>query len=102
MIDYAEQPAGLVAPRRIDDARALLVTCPYFAMERWDLAAPLDAATAPESFEILTTIDGAVDLAWEGGARRLARGESIVLPACLGAYRLSPEGSATLLRCFVP
>ena len=102
VIGYGEQPAGLVAPRRIDDARALLVTCPYFAMERWSLGAPLSAVTAPESFEILTAIDGAAELAWDGGARRLARGESIVLPASLGAYRLSPESSATLLRCYVP
>jgi mannose-6-phosphate isomerase len=71
-------------------------------MERLDLAAPLVAATDPGSFEILTAIDGAASLAWAAGEQRLARGESIVLPASLSAYRLVPDQSATLLRCYVP
>ncbi|MBK9710637.1 MAG: class I mannose-6-phosphate isomerase [Kouleothrix sp.] len=102
VLDYAAAPPALVEPRRIDEARTLLVTCPYFAMERWSLAAPLRAGTTPESFEILTAIDGAAELEWKDGALRLARGESVVLPASLGGYQLSPEGSATLLRCYVP
>jgi mannose-6-phosphate isomerase len=71
-------------------------------MERWELAAPLDAATDPASFEILTAINGAANLSWGDEARHLARGESIVLPASLGAYRLTPESQATLLRCYIP
>jgi len=41
-------------------------------------------------------------LAWAEGDLRLARGESIVLPASLGAYELDPAPNATLLRCYVP
>jgi len=91
---------AVVEPKRLDAARTLLVSCPYFAMERLDLAAPLAAATDPGSFEILTVIDGAARLAWADGEQRLARGESIVLPASLGAYHLEP--GAELLRCYVP
>lgn len=100
--NFGAQPPANSAPERVDGTRTLLVSCPYFAMERWDLAAPLEAATDPASFEILTVIDGAAELGWAGGARPLARGESAVLPASLGAYRLAPAGRATLLRCFVP
>jgi mannose-6-phosphate isomerase len=100
--NYDEQPPALVEPKRLDATRTLLVACPYFAMERWALAEPLDTATDPGTFEILTTIEGAAELTWQSGSRRLARGESIVLPAGLGAYRLAPETSATLLRCYVP
>jgi mannose-6-phosphate isomerase len=99
---YAAAPPAAVEPKRLDGARTLLVSCPYFAMERLDLSAPLSAAVDPGSFEILTAIDGAAVLAWSGGEQRLARGESIVLPASLGAYRLAPGPSATLLRCYVP
>ncbi|HEY9014231.1 MAG TPA: hypothetical protein VIM84_04100, partial [Gemmatimonadales bacterium] len=66
------------------------------------LAGPHDAATDPGSFEIWTAIDGAAELAWGSESRSIARGESLVLPASLGAYRLAPQGSATLLRCYVP
>lgn len=99
---YAAAPPAAVEPRRLDDARTLLVRCPYFAMERLDLSAPLPGAVDPGSFEILTAIEGVAKLAWADGEQPLARGESIVLPASLGAYRLAPDPSARLLRCYVP
>ena len=102
VINYGEQPPARIAPRTLGDGRALLVECPYFAMERWELRAPLDRATTPDSFEIVTAIDGAARLAWGGGEVSLARGESIVLPAALGAYQLRPMPSVTLLVCYVP
>jgi mannose-6-phosphate isomerase len=100
--NYAAAPAAAVDPKRLDAARTLLVSCPYFAMERLNLSAPLARAVDPGSFEILTAIDGAATLAWADGEQGLARGESIVLPASLGAYRLAPSPNATLLRCYVP
>jgi mannose-6-phosphate isomerase len=99
---YAAAPPAVIEPKRLDGTHTLLVRCPYFAMERLDLAAPLATATDPASFDILTAIDGAASLAWADGEQRLARGESIVLPASMGAYRLAPDPSATLLRCYVP
>jgi mannose-6-phosphate isomerase len=102
VIDYGEQPLALVQQQPIDTARTLLVSCAYFAMERWALDLPVDAATDPASFEILTAIDGAAELTWGGGAERLGRGESIVLPASQGEYRLTADARATLLRCYVP
>ena len=99
---YAAAEPAVVEPKRLDAARTLLVSCLYFAMERLDLAAPLAAATDPGSFEILTAIDGAASLSWANGAQHLTRGESIVLSASLGAYKLEPDASATLLRCYVP
>ncbi len=99
---YDAASPAVVEPKRLDSARTLLVSCPYFAMERLDLDAPLATATNPGSFEILTAIDGAARLAWATSQQRLARGESIVLPASLGSYQLEPEPSATLLRCYVP
>jgi mannose-6-phosphate isomerase len=99
---YDAAPPAVVDPERLDKARTLLVSCPYFAMERLNLAAPLAASTDPASFEILTVIDGRANLTCADAEQRLARGESIVLPASLGAYQLAPEPNATLLRCYVP
>ena len=102
VIDYGEQPPARVAPQPLGAGRALLVACPYFAMERWELRDALDRTTVMESFEILTAIDGAARLAWSGGEVGLARGESIVLPAALGAYQLRPAPEVTVLACYVP
>ena len=102
MIEYGEQPPARVAPQPLGTGRELLVSCPYFAMERWELQDGLDRTTITDSFEILTAIDGAVRLAWSGGEAGLARGESLVLPAWLGAYQLLPAPRVTLLACYVP
>lgn len=102
VIDYGESPPAKVTPRPLDGERTLLVTCPYFAMERWVLGGPRASETDPATFEILTAIDGAASLTWGGGELALARGESVVLPASLGVYRLAPRARVTLLRCYIP
>jgi mannose-6-phosphate isomerase len=99
---FAPAPGGKVAPLALGPGRDLLIACPYFALERWSPAAPLAAATDPGSFEILTLIAGGAALTWGGDEARLARGDSVVLPAALGAYGLVPGPEATLLRAYVP
>ena len=101
VIDYGA-PSQDVRPQLLGEGRTLLVECPYFAMERWDLSAAREVATAAESFELLTVIDGRVDLIWERAIYPLQAGASIVLPASLGAYCLQPAATATILRCYVP
>lgn len=100
VIEYGAPPPD-VTPQPLGEGRTLLVACAYFTMERWELAAATQAATEPTSFEILTVIEGQADLAWADGTRRLRLGESIVLPASLGAYRVQPDPAVTILRCYV-
>lgn len=102
VLDYSQAPNAKVTPQPIADGRALLTQCEYFAMERWTLDAPYATATDPASFEILTVVDGAATVTTDDGALQLERGDSIVLPATLGAYSVTPGGTATLLRCYVP
>jgi mannose-6-phosphate isomerase len=100
---FAPAPHGKIAPLALGPGRDLLIACTYFALERWALDAPVAGATDPGSFEILTLIDGSASLSWEGGTLGLARGESVVLPAALGAWSLAPAGGrATALRVYVP
>lgn len=102
--DFGPAPHGAIAPLPLaaDGARDLLVACPYFALERWQFDRPILASTDPGSFEIITLIDGAAGLAWPGGELELHRGDSLVLPAALGAWSIGPGGSAVLLRAYVP
>lgn len=100
--NYQVATTAKVEPRPLDDGRELLVQCPYFAMERWSLEQSREAATDGGSFEILTMIDGTALLTADRDQLRLERGQSLVLPANMGQYRLDPEPSATLLRCYVP
>lgn len=102
VIDYNESAPAKVAPQPLGEGRVLLVQCPYFALERWELRESIEAATEPTSFEILTVVDGMLGLSWLDGVLHLKRGQSVVLPAAFGAYTLASEAGVTLLRCYVP
>ncbi len=47
-------------------------------------------------FGMLTVLEGDLELCWEGGSRRLARGESLYLPAAAPALILRGQGRAAL------
>jgi mannose-6-phosphate isomerase len=102
VIDYGAPPPAQVVPQALGDGRTLLVTCRYFAMERWEISGSVARETQPSSFVILTAIDGAAELGWDDGALELRRGVSVVLPASLGGYQLRSQPQATLLACYVP
>ncbi|HVE86196.1 MAG TPA: type I phosphomannose isomerase catalytic subunit, partial [Myxococcales bacterium] len=98
----AAPPRESSAPRALGPGRELLVSCAHFAMEKLMGARAHALQTSPETFEILAAVEGSADLSWEGGETWLKQGEAVVLPASLGAYRLAPQGAATVLRCWVP
>lgn len=102
VIDYSAAGPAQLPARELGADKALLVSCEYFAMERWQLDSIHRSSTDTASFDIFTVIDGATQLTWEGGTSVLEQGESIVLPATLGAYQLEPIHRVTLLRCYVP
>lgn len=103
VMDYAPPARGPVPPLEIEPGRDLLVACPYFALERWQAEREHALTTNPATFEIMTVIDGAARLSWAGGEVVLPRGTSVVVPAALGKYTLTPvRGQATWLRVYVP
>ncbi len=102
VIDYRAAEQAQVAPQYLGDGKTLLVSCDYFAMERWQLDHIHRSSMDTGSFDIFTVIEGAARLYDVSGISTLARGESIILPASLGAYSLEPQDQTTLLRCYVP
>ncbi len=102
VIDYGLPTSGKTVPQTLADGRTLLVSCPYFAMERWQIAGQTAGSTEASTFTILTTIEGDATLRWHDAAFALPRGVSLVLPASCGDYTLETEAGATLLACTVP
>lgn len=99
---FAPAPDALVPPLSLAPTRDLLIACPSFALERWNLAQPVTASTDQGSFAILTVLDGCVQLVTDTHPLTLARGRSVVLPATLGTYQLVPQGKAVVLNAYVP
>ena len=92
----------LPRPRDLGDGWRRLVEAPEFTMD----AATLDegpeggvGVTAPESLEILTLLGGTATLRTDAGETALASGSTVVLPAALGAYRVTGRGE--VVRCAV-
>ena len=103
VIDYQPPGQGLIAPLALGTSgAALLVACPYFALERQRLEKACAMTVDSGTFQIVTLLNGALALEWDGGALRLRRSESAVIPAHQAEYRLAPTEPSELLRAYVP
>jgi mannose-6-phosphate isomerase len=89
-----------VMPKALSVNKTELISTQHFAMERWSVEAAEHQSTNLSSFEILTVIEGELALKVSNDSYPLVCGESVVLPASLGAYVL--RGKAEVLRCYVP
>jgi len=77
-----------------------LAACAYFALLA--LEGTIDGDCDGSTFAALSAVGGGARLIWDGGETFLGLGESIVLPAGLGRYRLEIDGGARVLRSTVP
>lgn len=102
-LDVAELAAGgpvAPPPRELGDGRTELLATDHFVLHALALDGAWDGATRASSLEILTLPEGRAALTAGASSVELAAGDSLVLPAALGPYRL--EGSARVLRCALP
>lgn len=97
---YAPQTLERVTPLTLG-ARRLLVGCRYFMLEELRLTGDLAGVARPGSCQIVTVLEGRCGIHAGGGSVELARGETAVLPATMGAHMLVGFG-ARLLRAWVP
>ena len=106
VIKFGKQPGGKLEPVTIERGpvtETYLVSCRYFATERWDFHLPIDAATAPEHFDLLIFLEGDGRLEWAGGeSASFAASHVWLLPAALGNYKIVPDSRSALLRTYVP
>ena len=98
VLNYEPPLQAKASPLALTPGCDLMVACPYFALERYRGDSTQTLHTRPTSFEIWSLIAGQANVAGE----RLVTGDSLVLPACLGAFDVERTAAATLLRCYVP
>ena len=63
-----------------------------------DLMNVKDAVQVPaiHEFGMLTSLEGELELCWEGGSRALKKGDSLYVPTCAPALTLKGTGRAAL------
>ena len=94
--------AGKVV-RQNDDDPNLLVRSPFFQVEKKRLTAPLDASVSRESPQIVVAIDGAGIVEAAGMEPvSFAKGEAVVIPACVPHYSVRPQWEVEIMRMSLP
>lgn len=80
----------------------VLCNSPYFSIELYDITQICHDTSHSERFFILTCVEGNGKLFYgiDGTSLELRQGDSILVPASLGAYSL--EGSMKVLKSYVP
>ncbi len=81
----------------------VLVRSPFFQVEKMKLREPLQASVSPESPHIVVAIEGAGVLE-SGGMEPLsfAKGEAVVVPACVPHYTVRPQWELEIMRMSLP
>lgn len=94
--------AGKVVHNDGDDPR-VLVRSPFFEVEKRKLDGPLEAVVSPESPHILVAIEGAGVVESAGMEPvSFAKGEAVVIPACVPHYSVRPQWELELMRISLP
>ncbi|HQL51937.1 MAG TPA: hypothetical protein PLR91_12160, partial [Kiritimatiellia bacterium] len=99
-IDWSLPAPQMIAPDGGDEADAGwsdVVACDFFKVRRLALQDPLDVAVDGSSFHALFVTAGAVTLSVGGERVPLRAGQSALVPADAGVYRLEPDAAARLL-----
>lgn len=72
----------------------------HFALELYDVEEGFAESTDGERFHIYTCVEGEGEIQYGNSAERIGKGDSILMPAGLGEYRVF--GKLKLLKSYVP
>ncbi len=84
-----------------------LIAAPYFAVDKFEAKEPLQLSThdasGRSSAHILVAVEGcgAIEVS-DIGSVTLAKGDAVVVPACVGSFGVRPQWSVEFLRAYVP
>lgn len=102
---FAESRGGRVVSLPLANGPAkktLLAACRYFATERWEFRATVQAETIADRCEIFVVLEGTGSIHWQGAPLAYSRGQCWLLPASLGRFSLQPEQGTSMIKTYVP
>ena len=87
--------------------RAPLVGAPYFVVDMFEAKEPLELATRDDSerssVQILVAVEGCGVIEAAGmDPVTLAKGDAVVVPACVSKFGVRPQWAVEFLRAYVP
>lgn len=91
---------ALVKPKAISENKLSIVHSDYFIAEKWDLNGSESHQTTANSLELITILEGELELKTSTHSVMGKQADSFVLPAKLG--ELEFKGRASFMRCTLP
>jgi len=101
-IDYDLGPIHLAKPKPTSSPQVeRLVECDKFVLERSTLDTP-QWIGGDERFHFLAMIEGEIEIKSSSGQASLRFGQTLLIPASVGACQVIPQGRAMLLDIYLP
>jgi mannose-6-phosphate isomerase class I len=86
--------------------RGLLIAAPYFVVDMFELREPHEFRTSDmskSSVQIMVAVEGCGIVEADGVQPvTLAKGDAVVVPACIGNFRVRPQWTVEFLKAYVP
>lgn len=100
--DYVRGPVDPVQPQPTAEPHVeRLVECDKFRVDRRTLTTA-DVIRSGNEFHLLAVLEGAVEVAGDVAGWPLVAGETLLIPAAIGATQLNPQGRAVVLDISIP
>ncbi|MFQ5695451.1 MAG: type I phosphomannose isomerase catalytic subunit [Terriglobia bacterium] len=103
VVRHPAPEAGRVKPRPLAGGRGrLLVTSPYFAVEKYEATEPLALPREPAHFDLLVFCAGQGRVATARDRAGYQAGAALLVTADAGPVEVLPSSRSELLRAYVP
>ena len=84
--------AGAVGKVNFNRKYDVVTVCPFFKVHDLRLSSIWNDTTSPgDTFHLLSFIHGNAVIEYKGGQTHVTPGETVLIPACCGAYTITPE-----------
>ncbi len=100
--DFERGPIHPQKPRSTERPHvSRIVECDKFVLDRWQFAEK-QTIGGDDRFHLVAVLEGAAIVASDPTSEPLAAGQTMLLPAAVGACELTPQGATTLLDIYLP
>jgi mannose-6-phosphate isomerase len=100
--DFHPMPFAGLAIEEVGKTRLIGCAGPHFALDRWYFKDAITVHSDSRRFTTLSNVGDPVRIEFPGGAEKLDRAESCLLPAAMEEVNITPEGVGDIIACYVP
>jgi mannose-6-phosphate isomerase len=80
-----------------------LIACHYFLLELDDIQSPIRHLSTGDRFQIVSILQGAVEIITGESSVTAKQGQTLILPAQMGAFDITPSTTlCQILRAYIP